>query len=323
MNAKVLLGRDGCCGVAMAAAPTHAQDIPAGKPIHIIVGFAPGGATDIVARVLATRLSENLGQQVIVENRSGGGGTIATEQVARAEPDGTTLLMTPLANAVNETLAAKTLKARFGENLPASAPVGGDRQRAGDASVAQRENGRGADRARQEQPPGDILAASSGRGTSTQLTTELFNLMAGIKLGVVHYRGGGDITKDLLSGQVKLMFATIAPVLQYIKAGYAARHRHDGAEARQRPARSADGRRVRAARLRRAAVACDPGAGRHAARDHRPAGCRNPQGAGGARSEDGVRRAGLHDRCPARRTSSTRSTAARPRSGARSSRRRA
>src|ERR1700760_2896122 len=192
--------------IAMTGSPANAQDIPAGKPIHIIVGFAPGGATDIVARVLATKLSDNLGQQVIVENRSGGGGTIATEQVARAEPDGTTLLMTPLANAVNETLAAKTLKARFGEHLTGIGPV------AETANVLVTHPSLNVKTVAElialakTLPPGEILAASSGRGTSTHLTTELFNLMAGIKLGVVHYRGGGDITKDLLSGQVKLMF---------------------------------------------------------------------------------------------------------------------
>jgi tripartite-type tricarboxylate transporter receptor subunit TctC len=127
--------------------------------------------------------------------------------------------MTPLANAVNETLAAKTLKARFGEHLTGIGPV------AETANVLVTHPSLNVKTVAElialakSKPPGDILAASSGRGTSTHLTTELFNLMAGIKLGVVHYRGGGDITKDLLSGQVKLMFATIAPVLQYIRAG--------------------------------------------------------------------------------------------------------
>jgi ABC-type proline/glycine betaine transport system substrate-binding protein len=84
----------------------HAQAIAQGKPIRIIVGFAAGGAADIVTRVLAAKLGDSLGQNAIVENRTGGGGNIATEAVARAEPDGTTLLMAPLSNAVNETLAA-------------------------------------------------------------------------------------------------------------------------------------------------------------------------------------------------------------------------
>jgi tripartite-type tricarboxylate transporter receptor subunit TctC len=197
----------------------HAQGVTTGKPVRIIVGFAAGGATDIVARVLAAKIGESLGQQVVVENRTGAGGTIATEAVARSEPDGTTLLMTPLANAVNETLFAKTLRAKFGPDLVAVAPVAEtgnvlvvhpslDVKSVADLIALAK-----------SRPPGDILAASSGRGTATHLTTELFNLMAGVKIGSVHYRGGGDVIKDLLSGQVKVMFATVSPVLQYVKDG--------------------------------------------------------------------------------------------------------
>jgi tripartite-type tricarboxylate transporter receptor subunit TctC len=197
----------------------HAQTGAANKPIRILVGFAAGGATDIVARVLSTKLSESLGQQVVVENRTGAGGTIATEAVARSEPDGTVLLMTPLANAVNETLFAKTLHAKFGPDLIAVAPVAEtgnvlvvhpslDVKSVADLIALAK-----------SRPPGDILGASSGRGTATHLTTELFNLMAGVKITSVHYRGGGDVIKDLLSGQIKLMFATVSPVLQYVKDG--------------------------------------------------------------------------------------------------------
>src|SRR5258707_6762054 len=102
---------------AMNSGAAHAQANTSGKTIRIVVGFGAGGATDIVARVLSSKLTESLGQQVYVENRSGAGGTIATEAVARAEPDGNTLLMTPLANAVNETLFSKTLHVKFDENL--------------------------------------------------------------------------------------------------------------------------------------------------------------------------------------------------------------
>ncbi len=204
---------------AMNSDATHAQANTSGKTIRIVVGFGAGGATDIVARVLGGKLTESLGQQVYVENRSGAGGTIATEAVARAEPDGNTLLMTPLANAVNETLFSKTLHAKFGENLVAVAPVAEtanvlvvhpslDVRSVADLIALAK-----------ARLPGEILAASSGRGTATHLTTELFNVMAGVKLTSVHYRGGGDVIKDLLTGQVKVMFATISPVLQYVKAG--------------------------------------------------------------------------------------------------------
>jgi tripartite-type tricarboxylate transporter receptor subunit TctC len=206
-------------GNLMAPGAVHAQGGTPTKPIRIIVGFAAGGATDVVARVLGSKFSESLGQQVIIENRTGAGGTIATEAVARAEPDGNTLLMTPLANAVNETLFAKTLRAKFGSDLIAIAPVA----ETGNVLVAHPsldvKSVSDLIALAKSRPAGDILAASSGRGTATHLTTELFNLMAGVKIGSVHYRGGGDVTKDLLSGQLKLMFATISPVLQYVKDG--------------------------------------------------------------------------------------------------------
>ena len=201
--------------------------------------------------------------------------------------------MTPLANAVNETLAAKTLKAKFGENLTGVAPV------AETANVLVVHPSLDVKSVAElialakSRPPGDILAASSGRGTSTHLTTELFNLMAGIKLGSVHYRGGGDITKDLLSGQVKLMFATIAPVLQYVKAGslrgIATTGPKRDSALPELPTVAESGLPGFDVRLWLA----HPRAGRHAAPDHRPAGGRDREGAGGARREDRVRRAGL------------------------------
>jgi tripartite-type tricarboxylate transporter receptor subunit TctC len=197
----------------------HAQAIAQGKPIRIIVGFAAGGAADIVTRVLAAKLGDSLGQNVIVENRTGGGGNIATEAVARAEPDGTTLLMAPLSNAVNETLAAKTLHAKFGTDLIAVAPV------AETAHVLVTHPSLGVNSVAdlialaKSRPPGELLSATSGRGASTHLAIEMFNLMAGVKIAPVHYRGGAEITKDLLSGQVKMTFASIAPVLQFVKAG--------------------------------------------------------------------------------------------------------
>lgn len=187
------------------------------KPIRIVVGFAAGGPADIIARVVGAKLSEILGQQVYIENRTGAGGTIATEAVARAEGDGYTLLATPLANAVNETLF-KSLKYKVGEHLAAVAPIA---ETANVLVVHPSLEAKSVSDliALAKAKPGEILYASAGRGTATHLTSELFNMMAGVKLTPVHYRGGGETLKDLLSGQVKVMFSSIAPVLEFVKNG--------------------------------------------------------------------------------------------------------
>jgi tripartite-type tricarboxylate transporter receptor subunit TctC len=197
--------------------PAQAQATYPTKPIRIVVGFAAGGPADIIARLVGAKLGDILGQQVYIENRTGAGGVIGTETVARAENDGYTLLMTPLANAVNETLA-KNLRHKFGEHLVAVASV------AETANVLVVHPSLGVKSVSElialaKAKPGDILYASAGRGTATHLTSELFNMMAGTKLAPVHYRGGGETIKDLVSGQVKVMFSSIAPVLGYVRNG--------------------------------------------------------------------------------------------------------
>jgi len=201
----------------IAATPGHAQQPQQTqtKTLKILVGFAAGGPADIVARLVGTRMGEILGQGVVIENRGGAGGYIATEAAARAEPDGTTILMTPLANAANEAIY-KARKIKYGESLTAVAAV------AETANVLVVHPSLGANSvaaliALAKSKPGDIVYASAGRGTATHLTSELFNLMAGVKLSPVHYRGGGETIRDLLSGEVKVMFSSIPPVLEFIK----------------------------------------------------------------------------------------------------------
>ncbi len=202
-------------GLTTAPGPAAAQaDYPT-KPIRIIVGFSPGGPSDTISRVVGSKMGEILGQQVIVENRTGAGGQIATEFVARSEPDGYTLLNTTTANAVNETLS-KTLTVKFGPELVAVTP------HAQTANVLVVHDSLGPKNLQDfiafaKSKPGEIFYATAGRGSSTHLTSELFNMMAGTKLMPVHYRGGGDTIKDLLSGQVKVMFSSIAPVINLIK----------------------------------------------------------------------------------------------------------
>jgi len=207
MAALAFLGAGGAHAQAPAPFPS--------KPIKIVVGFAAGGPADIVARVVGAKLGDLLGTGIVIENRTGAGGYIATEAVARSEPDGYTILATPLANAANEAIY-KARKIKYGENLTAVAAV------AETANVLVVHPSLGARTvgeliALAKSRPGEIVYASAGRGTATHLTSELFNLMAGVKLTPVHYRGGGETIRDLLSGEVKVMFSSIPPVLEFIK----------------------------------------------------------------------------------------------------------
>lgn len=215
-HASACLGALAALGSVLGfSQPALAQAPQPGKTLKIVVGFAAGGPADIVARVVGNKMGDILGQSIVVENRTGAGGYIATEAVARSDPDGTTILATPLANAANEAIY-KTRKVKYGESLTAVASV------AETANVLVVHPSLGANSVAElialaKSKPGGIVYASAGRGTATHLTSELFNMMAGVKLTPVHYRGGGETIRDLLSGEVKVMFSSIPPVLQFIR----------------------------------------------------------------------------------------------------------
>jgi tripartite-type tricarboxylate transporter receptor subunit TctC len=186
------------------------------RPIRMIVGFAPGGGTDLTARPVAQKLSELLGQQVIVENRPGAAGNIATEQVVKAPPDGYTLLMgTIAALAINpslygdlrfdpETDLAPVIQVVDATNVLAlhpSVPAGSVKEL---IALAREKS---------------LSAGSSGIGATGHLSIELFNLMAGVKLVHVPYKGGGPAMADLVGGQVNLIFATTASAIPHLKSG--------------------------------------------------------------------------------------------------------
>lgn len=210
--AAALLG-----GLAVFSSGALAQAQFPTKPIKIVVGFAPGGPSDIIARVVGAKTAELLGQQVVIENKTGAGGMIAGEAVARSDPDGYTLLNTATSVAVNETLS-KTIKIQIGKDLVAVAP------QAETANILVVHPSLGIKTVAEfvalaKSKPGEVQYATAGRGSATHLNSELFNLQAGIKTVPVHYRGGGDTLKDLISGQVKVMFSSIAPVQQLVKEG--------------------------------------------------------------------------------------------------------
>ncbi|CAN5277593.1 tripartite tricarboxylate transporter substrate binding protein [soil metagenome] len=188
------------------------------KPITLVVPYAPGGATDIIGRVVAEELSNSLGQRVVVENRAGAGGSVGAAAASRAQPDGYTLLLGALtSHSINVSLQAKSgfdLKKDF-------VPVG----LAGNVGLALVVHPSVPAKTVPElialikANPEAYSYASSGQGSPQHLSGELFNLKAGTKMPVVPYRGSGPAMTDMVAGQVKIMFDTIPAVLQHVKGG--------------------------------------------------------------------------------------------------------
>jgi tripartite-type tricarboxylate transporter receptor subunit TctC len=193
-----------------------AQTYPS-RPVHIIVGFAPGGGTDITARLIGSWLSNRLGQQVVVENRPGAGTNIATEAVVRAPTDGYTLLLACLPNAINATLYDH-LKFTFVRDI---APVAGISRDtflvAVDPSVPAKALPEFITYARAN--PERINMASAGIGSGNHVFGELFKSMTGVNLVHVPYRGAAPALLDLLGGKMQVMFAPVSISLEHIKAG--------------------------------------------------------------------------------------------------------
>ena len=203
-----------CAGTAAAQAPGAVY--PA-KPVRVVVPSSPGGGTDILARVLAQKLSESQGQQFVVENRPGAGQVIGIEAVARSAPDGYTLLMAASAIVINEVLYAKppydTLRdfapVTLGASLPnilvvhPALPVKSVRELIALAKTH----------------PRQLNYSSAGSGTSPHLSMELFRLMADITLTHIPYKGIGPATIDLVAGQVQLSMPNVLTALPQIKGG--------------------------------------------------------------------------------------------------------
>jgi tripartite-type tricarboxylate transporter receptor subunit TctC len=193
-----------------------AQTYPT-RPVHIMVGFAAAGPTDIAARLLGQFLSERLGQQFVVENRPGAGSNLATELVVRAPPDGYTLLLVTSANAFNATLY-DNLKFDFVRD---STPVAGIMRSNSAMEVTAAVPARTVSEfiAYARANPGKINMATGGNGSPPHVFGELFKSMAGVDLATVHYRGAGPALIDLLGGQVQVMFEDIAGSIEYLRAG--------------------------------------------------------------------------------------------------------
>ncbi len=202
-------------GLLSLAPLTHAQTYPA-KPIRFLVGFPPGGTNDIVARVIAPKLGENLGQQVIVDNRGGANTAIATELGARAVPDGYTILLNAPGHATNPSLmklsfdsirdfAFITLIAEA-QNLLVVHPSLPARSVKELIAISKKH-------------PGQINYGSSGTGTTVHLSAELFQHMTGVKWVHIPYKGGGPGLIALLSGEVSLYFGNMPTVIRQAREG--------------------------------------------------------------------------------------------------------
>lgn len=215
---KNWLGALAACALMMnGLALTARADTYPSKPIQLVVGYAAGGSTDVIARIVGQHLSEALGQPVVIENRSGAGGTIAATQVARSTPDGHTIFMSTIANTINTSLHSK-LPFDFATDfapisLVATVPNVLVLNPAVPATTLKDFI------ALAKSKPGEINFASSGAGSSIHLSGELFNTLAQVRLVHVPYKGSALAVTDLMSGQVQSMFDNLSSSLPHIKAG--------------------------------------------------------------------------------------------------------
>jgi tripartite-type tricarboxylate transporter receptor subunit TctC len=208
----------GAAGVAAPAFPfsAAAEDYPA-RPVRVIAGFAAGGGVDITARLIGQWLNERLGQSFVVENRTGAGGNIGTEAVVTAAPDGYTLLLATVPNAVNASLY-NNLKFNFIRDI---APVANIIRVPMFVMVHPSVPAKTVPEliAYTKANPGKVNMASAGNGSAPHMAGELFKMMAGVVMVHVPYRGQGPALTDLLSGQVQVLFATAPGTTEFVTTG--------------------------------------------------------------------------------------------------------
>ena len=207
-----------CCAgaVILAEQPASAQPFPS-KAIRLIVPFAAGGNTDIIARFYAPKMSELLGQQIIIDNRGGAGGTIGSEMVAKATPDGYTLLMVSEGHTINPTMIRKIPYDSIKSFAPVSLLVSVPNALLVHPSLPVKDVKQLVALARAH--PDSINYSTAGRGTVGHLSAELFSSTAKIKLVHVPYKGAGPAIVDLVAGFVQMQFTSMPLALQYAQRG--------------------------------------------------------------------------------------------------------
>ena len=201
---------------SISTAFAWSADYPA-RPVRMVVGFPPGGAADILGRVAAQQLTERLGQQVVVDNRGGAGGLVATEITARGTPDGYTLLFTSIPHVINPHLYKKVHYDAIKDFTPIVHFVNVPLMMAANPSLPAKTVKELIAYAKSR--PGQVNYASGGSGASSHLAMELFKSMAGVDLNHIPYKGTGLLITDLIAGQVALTIASAVPLAPHVRAG--------------------------------------------------------------------------------------------------------
>jgi tripartite-type tricarboxylate transporter receptor subunit TctC len=203
--------------VALPAVPCFAWAGYPERPVHILVGYAPGGGNDIAARLIGQWLSDRLGQTFVIENRPGAGSNIATEAVVRAAPDGHTLLLASMANAANVTLYDKLSYDFVRDVAPVAALIRVPNLVAVHPSLPALTLP--AFIAYAEANPDKVNMGSGPTGGPVHMTGALFNMMTGLRMQHVPYRGEALALADLIAGEVQVVFASLPASIQYVRAG--------------------------------------------------------------------------------------------------------
>jgi tripartite-type tricarboxylate transporter receptor subunit TctC len=203
--------------VAAGVSVAHAQSDYPNKPVHLIVGFIPGSSADITARVLGNRMSQLLGQQIVVENKPGAGSSLAAEYVARSPKDGYTLFVGSSANITNAAINPKLSFDMVKDFAPIALVNSAAVILVANPSVGVSSLKELIELAKQK--PGEINYASTGVGTAPHLSGELLNMRAGLKLVHVPYQGSPQAATDLLAGRVQIMFSPASAVVAQVESG--------------------------------------------------------------------------------------------------------
>jgi tripartite-type tricarboxylate transporter receptor subunit TctC len=209
-------GRWAIAAVALCAAHALAQNYPA-KPVRLIVGFPPGGSVDVIARMLAPKLSENLGQQVIVDNRSGASGNIAAEVVMNSAPDGYTLMSVTVPYVVNPYLFSRVPYDARTDFLPISLLSSSPSLLVVHPSVPARSVRELLALAKAR--PSTLNYSAAGAGTNPHIAGELFNLLGKVDIVAVQFKGGGPADMAVIAGEVGITFPNISQAIGYVNSG--------------------------------------------------------------------------------------------------------